>query len=117
MSTIHPDIDHYAVLNISVDATADEIRYAYRQMARQVHPDVQDTQGTALLVRQGQEAYEVLSDPGSRAAYDRQRVEAGLSPKSIFQWKLQPSRPALSVGVDEQIVYLLFEISLTKRYE
>jgi Ca-activated chloride channel family protein len=111
VSTIHPEIDHYAVLNISADATADEIRHAYRQMALQVHPDVQDTQGTALLFRQVQEAYEVLGDPSRRIAYDRQRVEAGLSSKSIFQWKMQPSRSALSVGVDEQIVYLLFDIS------
>ena len=108
---INPEFDFYAILNVSLDATADEIRHAYRQLARQVHPDMQDTQGTALLFRQVQEAYEVLSDPSKRAAYDRQRVEAGLSPKSIFQWKMQPSRTALSVSVDEQVVYLLFDIS------
>jgi Ca-activated chloride channel family protein len=111
VATIQPDTDHYTVLNVSVDATADEIRHAYRQLARQVHPDMQDSQGTALLFRQVQEAYEVLSDPNRRAAYDRQRMEAGLSPKSLFQWKMQPSRSALSVGVDEQVVYVLFDIA------
>lgn len=99
------------MLNISADATGDEIKHAYRQLARQVHPDMQDTQGTAMLFRQVQEAYEVLSDPIKRSAYDRQRVEAGLSPKSIFQWKMQPSRTALAVSMDEQVVYLLFDIS------
>jgi Ca-activated chloride channel family protein len=99
------------VLNVSADATVDEIRHAYRQLARQVHPDMQDTQGTAMLFRQVQEAYEVLSDPNKRTAYDRQRVEAGLSPKSIFQWKMQPSRTALSVAADEQVVYLLFDVA------
>jgi Ca-activated chloride channel family protein len=108
---INPDVDLYAALNISVDATADEIKHAYRQLARQVHPDMQTAQGTAQLFRQVQQSYETLSDPIQRAAYDRQRLEAGLSPKSIFQWKMQPSRAALSVGVDEQIVYLLFDIS------
>jgi len=111
VATINPDIDLYAVLNVPFDATADEIRHAYRQLARQVHPDMQDTQGTAMLFRQVQEAYEILSDSNQRSAYDRQRVEAGLSPKSIFQWKMQPSRAALSVDVDEQIVYLLFDIA------
>ncbi len=108
---ITPDVDLYAALNIPVDATADEIKHAYRQLVRQVHPDMQNTQGTALLFRQVQESYEILSDPIKRAAYDRQRTEAGLSPNSIFQWKMQPSRAALSVGVDEQVVYLLFDIS------
>jgi Ca-activated chloride channel family protein len=108
---VNPDVDLYATLNVSVDASADEIRYAYRQLARQVHPDMQDAQGTALLFRQVQEAYEVLADPSKRAAYDRLRTEAGLSPKSIFQWKMQPSRSALSVGVDEQVVYLLFDVA------
>ena len=101
---ITPDVDLYAALNISVDATADEIKHAYRQLVRQVHPDMQNTQGTALLFRQVQESYEILSDPIKRAAYDRQRTEAGLSPNSFFQWKMQPSRAALSVGVDEQVV-------------
>jgi Ca-activated chloride channel homolog len=108
---INPEVDLYAILNISADATADDIKHAYRQLARQVHPDMQDMQGTALLFRQVQEAYEILSDPIKRAAYDRQRVDAGLSPKSIFQWKTQPSRTALSVDVDEQVVYLLFDIA------
>lgn len=108
---INPEADLYSVLNIPVDATADDIRHAYRQMALQVHPDVQDTQGTALLFRQVQEAYEVLGDPSRRAAYDRQRMEAGLSPKSIFQWKMQPSRTILSVSADEQVVYLLFDVA------
>jgi Ca-activated chloride channel family protein len=111
VTTINPDNDLYAVLNVPFDATVDEIRHAYRQLARQVHPDMQDAQGTAMLFRQVQEAYEVLSDPNQRASYDRLRMEAGLSPKSIFQWKMQPSRTALSVGVDEQVVYLLFDIA------
>ncbi len=108
---INFDADLYAVLNLSVDATADEIKHAYRHLALQVHPDMQDTQGTALLFRQVQEAYAVLSDPGKRAAYDRQRLDAGLSPKSIFQWKMQPSRTILSVSADEQVVYLLFDVA------
>ncbi len=108
---INPDLDLYAVLNVSVDATADDVKHAYRQLARQLHPDMQKQQGTAALFRQVQEAYDTLSDPVKRAAYDRQRIEAGLSPKSVFQWKMQPSRTVLSVGVEEQVVYFLFDVS------
>jgi Ca-activated chloride channel family protein len=104
--------DHYAMLNVSPEAGAEEIRQAYRQLVRQLHPDTQSAPaGTSLLFRQVQEAYEVLSDPIKRNAYDRQRLEAGLSPKSVFQWKMQPSRPTLSVDLDEQAVYLLFEVN------
>jgi Ca-activated chloride channel homolog len=108
---MNPEIDYYAVLNIAVDAAPDEIRAAYRQLARQLHPDMQDKHSTSLLFRQVQEAYETLSDTTKRAAYDRSQLEAGLSPKSAFLWKMQPSRSLLSVDVEEQVVYLLFEVS------
>ena len=108
----HFSVDYYATLNISPEAGAEDIRLAYRQLARQLHPDAQGAQaGTTLLFRQIQEAYEVLSDPLKRHAYDQQRLDAGLSSKSVFQWKMQASRPALSVEVEEQVVYLMFEIS------
>lgn len=102
--------DFYSALNVSVDATADDIKAAYRQLARQLHPDMQEQPGTSLLFRQVQEAYEVLNDPEKRAAYDRRRKAAGLSPKAIFQWKLQPSRTGLSVDLEEQVVYILFDV-------
>lgn len=104
--------DHYATLNISPEAGPDEIRQAYRQLVRQLHPDAQGApSGTSLLFRQVQEAYEVLSDSAKRSAYDRRRVEAGLSPQSVFQWKMQPSRSTLSVDLEEQAVYLMFEVN------
>jgi len=108
---MNPDTDYYALLNVAADATAEEIRAAYRQSARQLHPDMQSKQGTSLLFRQVQEAYEILSDSSKRTAYDQVRIEAGLSPKSAFQWKMQPSRSALSVDVEEQVVYLLFDVA------
>ena len=103
--------DFYAVLKVSPDATPDEIKHAYRQLARRSHPDAQAELGTALLFRQVQEAYEVLSEPSKRAAYDRRQAEAGLSPKAVFQWKMLPSRTTLPVLPDEQMLYVLFDVS------
>lgn len=103
--------DLYAQLNLTIDATPEEIRSAYRQLARQHHPDAQGSAGTAMLFRQIQEAYETLSDPNRRAAYDRQQIEAGQSPRAPFHWTFQFSRSILPAIEGEQVVYVLFEIT------
>jgi Ca-activated chloride channel family protein len=103
--------DFYTVLKISPDATPDEIKHAYRQLARQSHPDVKADLGTALLFRQIQQAYEILSDPGKRSAYDRRLMESGRSPKSPFVWKMQPSRTTLLVLPDDQVLYVLLDVA------
>lgn len=56
------------VLGVAPDATQAEIRAAYRQLGQKVHPDAG---GTDALLRQIQVAYETLSDPDRRTAYDR----------------------------------------------
>lgn len=64
--------DYYEVLGISKDAGEDEIRKAYRRMARRYHPDVnRDDPQAAERFKEVQEAYEVLGDDQKRAAYDR----------------------------------------------
>ncbi len=103
--------DYYSVLKIAPDATLDDIKHAYRQLARQSHPDMKAVPGTSSLFRQVQEAYDVLSDSNRRAAYDRRQVEAGLSPKAIFQWRMQPSRTTLPILPDEQVLYVLFDVA------
>lgn len=108
---MHDESDFYAALKVPPDASADEIKRAYRQLARQSHPDVKAEAGTALLFRQIQEAYEVLGDPARRSAYDRRLADAGRSPAAVFQWRMQPSRTALPVLPDEQIVYISFDIA------
>ena len=57
----------YELLDVAPDATSDEIKAAYRKLARQVHPDAG---GNAALFRQVQDAFETLSEPTRRAAYD-----------------------------------------------
>ena len=65
------DHDLYAVLGVGRSATDDEIRTAYRKLARQLHPDVNPDDAQAEeRFRQATAAYEVLSDPARRADYD-----------------------------------------------
>lgn len=64
--------DYYEVLGISRQASADEIKKAYRKLARQYHPDANpDRKDAEEKFKEIAEAYEVLSDPEKRANYDR----------------------------------------------
>ena len=66
-------IDYYRLLGVTSEATAAEIKSAYRSLARTTHPDVGGTDRTFRLLS---EAYETLGDPARRAAYDRERAAA-----------------------------------------
>jgi curved DNA-binding protein len=65
--------DHYKTLGLSSAATREEIRRAYRILARRYHPDVNPGKATDEKFRQISEAYEVLSDPERRKQYDDER--------------------------------------------
>ncbi|MFO0579003.1 MAG: J domain-containing protein [Polyangia bacterium] len=70
-STSSPDL--YAVLGVHPSASAEELRRAYKHLARKLHPDRNPAQDAADRFRQVADAYRVLGDPKRRAQYDRER--------------------------------------------
>jgi len=63
--------DYYEVIGLGREANSDEVRKAYRRLARQYHPDVNSDPDAGDRFKEINEAYEVLSDREKRAAYDR----------------------------------------------
>lgn len=62
--------DYYKILEIPADATAEEIHRSYRLLAKQYHPDVNDSRGAEKQFKELNEAYQVLSHPLKRKKYD-----------------------------------------------
>ena len=63
--------DYYAILGVSRDAKPEDIRKAYRKLAKEYHPDVNKAAGAEDKYKEINEAYEVLKDPAKREKYDR----------------------------------------------
>jgi len=94
--------DHYEVLGVSRTASTDEIKRAYRRLAKKYHPDRNPDDASAeRKFKEVQHAYDILKDPGKRRQYD-QYGEVG-----VGQWANTPGGERVyqwggsSVGVDD----------------
>ena len=79
--------DYYKIMELSRDASQDEIKRAYRKLARKYHPDVSKEADAEAKFKELGEAYEVLKDPEKRAAYN----QLGANWKSGQEFKPPPN--------------------------
>lgn len=102
--------DYYTVLGLTRDANPEEIRRAYHQSARRLHPDVNEETGDTELFLDIQRAYEVLTNPELKEKYDRQLepVDRLLHPVDIH---LLYSRTTLPILDEPQLVYALINFT------
>jgi len=75
--------DYYALLEVAPDASSDDIKRAYRRLARQLHPDTNADPTAEARFKEMALAYEVLSDPDKRERYDRYGPD-GVAPSDPF---------------------------------
>jgi Ca-activated chloride channel family protein len=102
-------IDYYAVLGLPYNATSEEIRSAYFHLARSMHPDVNPqptAQETFLAIQQ---AYDVLSNPQKKAAFDSLLPEA-LRQGPAITISARLSQPVLACNEEPQLFYALVEM-------
>jgi Ca-activated chloride channel family protein len=101
--------NHYARLGLPLDATPDEVKHAYRDAARRLHPDTRTQGGMTELFLEVQQAYDVLSDPKKRMVYDDALpVEYKRAPAVAIGTLY--SRSTLPRIPESQLIYVLMEL-------
>jgi len=104
-------IDPYTTLGIAKDATQDDIKAAYRRVARRLHPDVnQNNPGAAAQFQDITAAYELLTDDDRKRNHDTQIVKRPTGENYNFTLRVTPSKRAIMPLPEPQVIYLLAEI-------
>ncbi|MCC6617171.1 MAG: VWA domain-containing protein [Anaerolineae bacterium] len=101
--------DPYSVLGIAQTATAEEVKLAYRRLARRLHPDANRNPGAGAQFQYINKAYEMLSDPAQRQAYEKAHASDDAD-RPYFTLRVTPSRRRIAPLDEPQVVYLLADI-------
>jgi len=106
------NVDYYDILGINPHSTQDEIKSAYRSLARRFHPDTAQEEHVTQMFRDAHQAYTVLSDPYQRKAYDQWRVKQDLggSDRGIHLEVTQSHKTLLAVD-EPQMLYVLVDVT------
>jgi Ca-activated chloride channel family protein len=104
------EFDPYGVLGVSNTAGAEEIKAAYRRLARRLHPDVNSNPGAGVQFQDVTAAYEVLLDPIRRKMVDDEMLRRASVDDFYFTLRVTPSKRSITPLPEPQVLYLLAEI-------
>ena len=105
------DKDYYGILGIPQTATEEEVRQAFRTLARQYHPDTNSDPDAAERFQEVQEAYQILSNPAQRQKYDHWRAQQGRDRSSALSLRAIASHKTLLAMPEEQAYYVLLSVT------
>ncbi|HSR31086.1 MAG TPA: DnaJ domain-containing protein [Anaerolineae bacterium] len=111
------DRDYYAILGVPSDADERTIKQAYRQLARRYHPDVSEEEEAAEWFQEIQQAYEILTEPMQREAFDHWRRQRGMRGTSPLLLRVTPSQAVLPSLGESQLLYVMVELSASDQVE
>jgi Ca-activated chloride channel family protein len=100
----------YALLGLLRSATQEEVRRAYLKAAKRLHPDTNNAPGETELFLDIQQAYQILSEPARRSAYDAKLEPEEELPPFVNQ-RVLFSRKEISRLKEAQLVYVLLDLS------
>ncbi|MBN8593628.1 MAG: VWA domain-containing protein [Anaerolineae bacterium] len=103
--------DPYSILGLSKDASVEEVKIAYRRIARRLHPDVNpNNPGAAAQFQEITRSYEILMNAEQKRAYDVNANAKNSNKLFKFSLRVTPSKRAITALQEQQVVYLLAEI-------
>jgi curved DNA-binding protein CbpA len=116
MGSRNPLKDYYKLLGLNSKASFEDVRAAYRRLAKKYHPDVSDSTDAEIWMRLINEAYEILGNPSKRAIYDfvYQAYQANIAYKKAYHSGTvqgYPAQPNKLQSILAEILVVLGELS------